>query len=546
MSGPLRAEERLFAEASARTEVERIPLLEHACKGDAVLRERILTLLAHDSSACLSSEPAEGVCASRRVTRRDVLRLLGSLWVGIGLNRPESLAQTGTREILIRGGLVVNATDTCVADVRIIGETIAEVGGGLSPSPGARIVEAAGRIIVPGGIDPHTHLGGAWIDDFTSGSMAALAGGITTVGAFANTRGEGNVPAALERVVAVVRSQAIADVFLHGQAWPPQPESMAQIAALGHPSFKVFLARNNFEPYLDPLLRALEAARTFGVVTLFHCEDWGLIEQATRKLEASGRTSLAAYAESRPVAAEAFATARAISFCERTRAPTYIVHLSSSAALSACRSARKSGLPVYVETRPLYLHLTEERLQGPDGPLFVGMPPLRTPADSAALWSGLANGDIDVLATDHAPWLRAQKLDPAASTIRQFRAGVCDLPYMLPMYFSEGTGKRGLPLERFVATTSTNAARIFGLYPRKGVIREGSDADVVIWDPKLERKVAASRGYSKSDYTVYEGWPVTGWPILTIRRGEIAFDGERILASAGSGRVLARSPWRPE
>jgi dihydropyrimidinase len=450
------------------------------------------------------------------------------------------------KEILILGGRVANATEVREADVRIVGEKIVEVGPKLSPGADARIIDAAGRILVPGGIDPHTHLGEPWADDLVSGSKAALAGGITIVGTFANTRRDESVAAAVERLAASVRTQAIADVFLHGQTWPPVADAIPQLAARGQPSFKVFVSRSDFDTQLDPLLNTLVAARSAGVVTLFHCEDASLLEAAAKKLEAAGRTSLNAYAESRPVAAEILATERAIALCERTRAPIYIVHLSSASALEACRKARAAGLPLFVETRPLYLHLTKERMEGPEGPLYVGMPPLRTPEDLAALWRGLADGTIDVLATDHAPWMRAQKLDSAMSTIRRFRAGVSDLPYMLPMYFSEGVGKRGMSLERFVATTSTNAARIFGLYPRKGVIRAGADADIVIWDPKLDRKISAQNAFSKADYSVYEGWPVTGWPVVTIRRGEIVFEEERITAIEGSGTLLARQPWQSE
>jgi dihydropyrimidinase len=241
--------------------------------------------------------------------------------------------------------------------------------------------------------------------------------------------------------------------------------------------------------------------------------------------------------------AEVAATQLAAALCESTGAPMYVVHLSSARALEACLAARRARLPLYVETRPLYLHLTAERMTGPDAPLFVGQPPLRTRDDSEALWRAIADGGIDVLATDHAPWTRAQKLDPAL-TVTNLRPGVSDLQFMLPMYFSEGVGKRRLPVERFVATTSTNAARIFGLYPERGVIRERSLADLAIWDPRETRRVRAEDDLSRSDYSVYEGWEVTGWPVVTIRRGEVVHEGGRVRGAAGSGRVARRTPWR--
>lgn len=474
--------------------------------------------------------------------RRDFVAGIGVL-AGSSL-LPCATARSATTEILIRGGRVVNADRVRGADVRIVGETIVEVGADLVPGPGARIIEAKGRLVMPGGIDPHTHFGGRFVDDITDGSRAALAGGITTLGTFATTQPSEPIKDAIERHSGYVRQQAIADIFLHGQTWPPNPEAMSVLAALGQPSFKIF-PQPDFETHIDALLRMLESARAAGVVSLIHCEDGRLVAAARRRLQAAGRTSLQAYAESRPAIAELAATQRAAGFCESTGAPMYVVHLSLSRALDVCRTARAAGLPLFVETRPLYLFLTEERLHGPEGPLYVGNPPLRSASDVAALWGGLIDGSIDVLATDHAPSTRAMKLDPALS-ITNTRAGVSDLQFMLPMYFSEGTGKRGLPLERFVATTSTNAARIFGLYPRKGVIQAGSDADLAIWDPAVVAKATALGGFSKSDYTVYEGTNVTGWPVMTIRRGQVVFENGRVTGQPGSGRLLSREPWHPQ
>jgi dihydropyrimidinase len=243
------------------------------------------------------------------------------------------------------------------------------------------------------------------------------------------------------------------------------------------------------------------------------------------------------------VVAEVAATAQAVALCESTGAPMYAVHLSSERALDVCRSARAAGAPFYVETRPLFLHLTEERMRGPDAALFVGQPPLRGASDVEAMWSGIMDGSIDVLATDHAPRTREQKLDPDLSVTR-VRPGVSNLQFMLPMYFSEGVVKRGLPLERFVATTSTNAARIFGLYPRKGAIRPGSDADVLVWDPAHTAPVRGEADLSRSDYSVYQGWEVTGWPRLVLRRGEIVWENGELRAGPGTGSLVARAPWR--
>jgi dihydropyrimidinase len=276
---------------------------------------------------------------------------------------------------------------------------------------------------------------------------------------------------------------------------------------------------------------------------MFHCEDATILAAAARNLQAQGRASLVNYAASRPVIAEIAAMSQVAALCETTRAPTYVVHLSSSRALETCREAREAGAPLFVETRPLYLHLTDARMSGPDAPLYVGQPPLRPSSDGQELWRGLADGRIDVLGSDHAPWMRAQKLDSSLS-ITQTRPGMSDLQFMLPMYFSEGVRGQRIPMEKFVANTSTNAARVFGLYPKKGVIQDGSDADVVIWDPNRTAPVRTSEDFSRADYSAYEGWQVTGWPVTTIRRGEIVYQLGMITGRPGTGQLIRREPWR--
>ncbi|GMV06859.1 MAG: dihydropyrimidinase [Gemmatimonadota bacterium] len=447
-------------------------------------------------------------------------------------------------EILVRGGRVVNADGAVDADVRIVDGVIAEVGPGLAPGAGARVLDAAGRLVLPGGIDPHTHLQPSFVDDFTTGSMAALAGGVTTVGTFAYAREGETLVEAVDRLAEVAARDAIADVILHASAWPPTGDTVAQVAALaarGQPTFKVFMSRADFGAHVATVVALLRAARDAGVLVMIHCEDGALLAAEVARLQAEGRTGLEHYGESRPVVAEVAATQQAAALCELTGASLHVVHLSSARALDVCRDARARGLPFHVETRPLYLHLTDGRMRGPDAPLFVGQPPLRPASDVEALWGGLADGSIDVLATDHAPWRREQKLDPALSVAR-VRPGVSNLQFMLPMYFSEGVGKRGLTLERFVATTSTNAARIFGLWPRKGAIRPDSDGDVVVWDPVLRRTVRGEDDLSASDYTPFEGWEVTGWPTVVVRRGEVVVEGGRVVGRPGSGRLVGRSP----
>jgi dihydropyrimidinase len=200
-------------------------------------------------------------------------------------------------------------------------------------------------------------------------------------------------------------------------------------------------------------------------------------------------------------------------------------------------------VPVYVETRPIYLHLTRERFDGPDRGLFVGQPPLREQRDQDALWAGLANGSIQVVGTDHVAYTREGKLDPS-QTIARHRAGLNNLQVVRPMLYSEGVVRGRLTAERFVAVTATNPARLFGLYPAKGVIAVGSDADIVLWDADETRTIRDEDMLSGAGFSVYSGWSVTGWPTMTIRRGEVVFENGRIVAAPGSGRLLRRSRWQ--
>ena len=489
----------------------------------------------------------------RDLTRRDALKALAAGSLGMASGLGAAPAASGLRspvgrgpraqELFVRGGRVVNADGTRLADVRVVDGRITEVGPGLVPGTGARILEATGKLVMPGGIDPHTHLQPSFVDDFTTGSRAALAGGVTTVGTFAYLRAGETCVQAVDRLAEIAAREAIADVILHASVWPPTAETAAEMPALaarGQPTFKVFMTRADFGAHLGEVIALLRSAREAGVLVMIHCEDGAILASEVARLQAEGRTSLAHYAESRPVLAEVAATEQAAALCELTGASMHVVHLSSARALDVCRAARARGLPFHVETRPLYLHLSDEMMSRPDAPLYVGQPPLRPRSDVEAMWEGILDGSIDVLATDHAPWTREQKLDPALSVAR-VRPGVSNLQFMLPMYFSEGVGKRGLSLERFVETTSTNAAKIFGLYPRKGVIRPGADGDLVIWDPDRTWTVRGEDDLSASDYTPFEGWEVTGWPERVVRRGEVVVEDGRVSGAPGSGRLAERT-----
>ena len=458
-----------------------------------------------------------------------------------GAFAPDLAAQ----EILISGGTVVTSEGRFDADVRVRDGTIVEIGTGLAAGADARTIDATGLLVMPGGVDPHVHLGGSTRDDYRTGSQAALAGGITTISNFAWHAQGRTLAQAIEREAALIREQAIADVILHAGITPRTQESeMATLAAeTGQTSTKVFMVWNTFDAAVPDHMATMEAAGRNGILTMVHCEDWPILAHAVGELTAAGRTSLEYFPDSRPVVAEVVATQRAVAMAEATGAPIYAVHVSSEGALRVLEDARNRGLSVFVETRPIYLHFTRERFEGPDRGLYVGQPPLREQRDQDALWAGIASGSVDVLATDHVAHLREDKMDPS-QTISRHRAGLNNLQVVRPMLYSEGVVKGRISEERFVAVTSTNAARLFGLYPQKGTIAVGSDADIVLWDPDETRTIRDEDMFSGAGFSVYSGWEVTGWPVMTLRRGEVVYEDGEILAGAGSGELLRRGRWQ--
>jgi dihydropyrimidinase len=455
-------------------------------------------------------------------------------------------------DLVVRGGTVVTADGRQRADVGVADGRVAQIGG---PMSGAREIDAAGRYVLPGGVDPHVHLNVEsldpnepdWVDDYTSGSQAALAGGITTVGNMSYVLPWETIADRVRAESVLVARQAIADVFFHAVILIPSPQILAEVppaVAAGQSSVKIFMCFPSFEAGARDFARIMRSTGEAGGMTLIHCEDLATIECCTAVLSARAQTEMSHFHESRPVESESIAVERAIAMCRATGAPTYIVHVSSAAALAACAAARAEGLPLYVETRPLYLYMTDEKYKGPEGPLFVAQPPLRRTADCEALWRGLVDGTVDTLASDHAPWTRALKLDPKLDVAHP-RPGVAELDTMLPLFFTEAVSTERLSLEKFVALTSTNAARLFGLYPRKGTIAVGSDADLVIWETGGRREIRDEDLFSRAAHTVYAGRELHAWPRTTIRRGEVVFDEGRIVGRAGGGQVVPRTPARP-
>ena len=445
---------------------------------------------------------------------------------------------------------MVTAGSSGECDLGVSEGRICQLGGSLR---GRQEIDASGALVLPGALDMHVHLSTpkpaepgvpAWVDDFASGSAAAIAGGVTTIGNMTFPRDGESLRQALDRDLGAAQRNAAVDYVLHPVLSSPSPAALAelpQLAADGHTSLKLFMTSSAFETDAAAMIVAIRIAGQHGMLSLMHCEDGVLVRAAGERLLAAGRGSLADWADSRPVSAERAAVERAVAICEETGSPVYFVHLSSRSALESARRGQARGLPVFVETRPLYLYLTSAALREPQGGRYIGAPPLREPDDVRALWAGLADGSIHTLGSDHAPWSLGDKVDDSLN-VTTARQGVADLETAVPMLFSEGVRTGRISLSRFVALTSTNAARLFGLYPRKGTIAVGGDADLIVLDPQLRRTIDGRSMQSRAGYSVYDGREVYGWPRFTVSRGEVVLADGQVTAEPGRGQWLHREP----
>ena len=465
-----------------------------------------------------------------------------------------SLSAQVPPELIVRNGTIVTAAGRLASDLRIRNGTIAEIGRNLTAGAGGRVIEAKGMLVLPGGVDPHVHVTpirtpttAKGADDYTAASRAALAGGKTTISNFINQRTNADLRTTLDEAAALVRKQTVADVILHFTASDPEQLTPADVAMLYDRgmSLKIFMVRPAFDQNAMSFTRLIRSAGAAGLLTMLHCEDAAIITTTQERMMAEGRGALRGqnFAESRPVIAEVIATERAVGLSEATGAPIYIVHISSERAMRAAEAGRARGLPIFTEVRFLYLHLSRERFDEPDGAIYTGDPPLREKSDVAYLWNAIASGAGDVVDTDHVGYTREDKLDPSLDIINHRPAGNY-LQVQLPLLYSEGVRKGRLTLERMVALSATNPAKLFGLYPRKGTIAVGSDADVVIWDPNLTRTIRNEDQLATAKFSIFAGWEVTGWPIVTIRRGEVVYEGGKIVAAAGSGQLVPRQRWQ--
>jgi dihydropyrimidinase len=458
-------------------------------------------------------------------------------------------------DLVIRGGRVVTEADILECDVGIRDGIIAAIGRDLGEA--RQVLDATGRLVLPGGIDAHCHLaqrsafGIMTADDFTSGSVSAACGGTTTIIPFAPQQKGESLRAAVEAYAAEAEGRSILDYGFNLIVSDPTPtvldEELPALVEQGHTAVKVFMTYDSVRIDDGQLLDVLERTRDLGALTMVHAENHALIQWLTRRLVARGDVAPRFHAKAHAPESEREAVHRVIALAEAIGAPVYVVHLSDADAIDEVRRARARGVPVLGETCPQYLVLTEDDLDRPgfEGAKFVFSPPARPAGTPERVWSALAEGVIQTVHSDHAGYRfddpQGKKLHGDGAPFHRIPNGVPGLEARLPVVFSEGVVKGRFDLRRFVQLTAENPARIFGLYPRKGVIRVGADADLAVWDPEIAVRLSIYMLHDNMDYTPYEGMEITGWPVTTLSRGRIVWHDGWPRGEPGHGRLLKRT-----
>jgi dihydropyrimidinase len=455
-------------------------------------------------------------------------------------------------DTIVHGGQVVTATDVVEAAVAIRGETIVAVGPAEALPPAERYIDVKGKYVLPGAIDCHVHLGPEY-DDWRGGPIAAAHAGLTTLLGFGvhDDKGGDTLPRAITRLRDEAARQSVLDFGFHFILFnqPPILAGIEEAVRLGVTSFKMFMTYKKRAPRMcsdDFICQAMERIAAHGGLAQLHCENGDVNDYLENKAIAEGRIEPRHFPATCPDWSEEEAINRAIKMGAMTGATTYVVHLSTQLGLERIKQAQAQGQRVWTETCPQYLLLTEQEMER-WGPLAKMGPPLR-PADGPdrdALWGGVAQGYISNIGSDHAPRSQAAK-EPGWKNIfvdpegRSIPFGAPSLETLMPLTFSEGVVKRGLPITWMARVLAENPARIFGLYPRKGVIRPGADADLLIIDPEPDGTIRVADHYGMAGWTLYEGWKVRGRPWMTLLRGKVLLNQGRLEQEPGYGRYLAR------
>lgn len=451
--------------------------------------------------------------------------------------------------LLIRGGEVVTARGRCAADVWCAGATISKVAPGLAPPPGATVVEAAGKLVFPGFIDPHVHAYLPLVNvtaksDYANCTRAALLGGTTCILDFAGAGREKDFDEAWAAWSAQAAGRASCDYGFHLMIKRIDDELLRQLAGLvrrGLKSVKIYLA---YKPALaisdEDLFRVLEFAAAHDLVVLAHCENADLIPALQKKLLAEGKTGPEWHEPSRPPMVEAEGVCKFLTFAAAAGARAYVVHLSCEEALTMADRFRGKLKNLYVETMIQYLTLDKSYAERPnfEGAKWILSPPLRSTSDQAALWQGLADGRIDTLGTDHCPFDFHGQKDMGRGDFTKIPNGLAGVEERIALAYTAGVVGGKISLERFVEVAAENPAKIFGLWGRKGTIAPGFDADLVVWDPHARRTISQKTQSLEIDYNPYEGFDVRGAPETVTVRGEIMVRGGKFVGTPGKGKLL--------
>jgi len=456
-------------------------------------------------------------------------------------------------KILIQGGTIVTATDKYKGDVLIYGETIHSIGSDLSAQAEKvdKVIDATGRLVVPGGIDVHTHLdmpfGGAFsVDNFETGTIAAAHGGTTTVVDFAIQERGHSLAHALDTWKGKAEGKAAIDYGFHmimSEHTPDLEKEMGAMVDEGVTSFKLFMAYPGVF-YMDDggIFRCMQRSGEIGGTICMHAENGividVLVEQALRRGEIEPKY----HALTRPPRAEAEATHRAIALAEMADVPVYIVHLSAAEALEQVTAARNRGLETYAETCPQYLFLSYDNYEEPnfEGSKYVMSPPLRDKAKQKDLWRGLKYNDLQAISTDHCPFCFKEGKQLGKDDFSKIPNGAPGIETRMSLTYDGGVAAGRISVNRWVELTSTSPAKLFGLFPRKGTIAPGSDADIVVFDPEAETVLGVESLHMNVDYNPYEGRRVKGVTETVLSRGEVIVEKQSFTGKAGRGQYLRR------
>jgi dihydropyrimidinase len=443
-------------------------------------------------------------------------------------------------DTVIRNGTLATAADVFAADLGILGGRIVAIGSNLAA--GRREIDASGKLVLPGGVDAHCHLdqpttnGSVFADDFLTGTRAAACGGTTTVIPFACQNKGDSMPAVVADYHRRAEGKAIVYAF-HLIVSDPTEQLIAQdlprLVQEGYTSFKLYMTYDDLKLNDRQVLELLDLARRCGAMTMIHAENADFIGWLTDRLLSAGLTQPRYHAESRPMLVEREATHRAISMSELADVPILLVHVSGREAVEQIHWAQGRGMQIYAETCPQYLVLTEQDLGGHgfEGAKCICSPPPRDKANQAVIWDGLASGLFSIVSSDHAPF---RYKDPQGKMLH----GDPGIETRLPILFSEGVKKGRITLQRFVELTATNPAKLYGLYPRKGSLAIGADADIVVYDGEKRLTIRNEMLHHNVDYTPYEGLDITGWPELVLSRGEIVVEKGDCIGEPGRGLFL--------